>query len=216
MKVYIANVSQLNDPSLFDSLYESVNEERQKKVDSYKFQKDKNLSLGAGVLLNYALSARGINNPQFFTGDFGKPFIADKNICFNLSHSGELAVCAIAKNTVGCDVEKMDSPPFEVARKVFSHDEQELLSSASEEERVALFYRLWTAKESFLKMVGCGLGASPKDFSISLENNHQLIHGHQCSFFDYLCDNKYLLTICIDGYFDNSDVSFEKVDLRGF
>ena len=62
IQILTANVDELQDLSLYLRLYESVPRERRGKADRMIFQKDNRLSLGAGALLEAALSGLGIHD----------------------------------------------------------------------------------------------------------------------------------------------------------
>ena len=55
MKVYIADIEALEDSEKFETVYRFVDAARRNKVDKYRFQKDKMLSLGVGALLHLSL-----------------------------------------------------------------------------------------------------------------------------------------------------------------
>ncbi len=79
---------------------------------------------------------------------------------FNLSHSSNIGVIGISYGaSVGVDCEKInpDVDIFDVGRVVFSSDELVLLGTCSCTEALYTFYELWTKKEAWLKMLGCGL-----------------------------------------------------------
>jgi 4'-phosphopantetheinyl transferase len=87
---------------------------------------------------------------------FGSP------LRFNLSHSGALALIAIAMDAdVGVDVEcvRAHRDYSEIARWFFSATEAEYLASVPYAEHAEAFIRCWTLKEAFLKARGDGLTA---------------------------------------------------------
>lgn len=94
----------------------------------------------------------------------GKPFLEGQNdLHFNLSHSGHYMMLAIACFPVGIDIEKI-STTFsyqDVAKQVFSDEENELLSNAPLKSQNRKFYSLWTRKEAYLKAIGCGFSEDP-------------------------------------------------------
>lgn len=106
--------------------------------------------------------------PRFHYGENGKPYLDGvKDLYFNVSHSGELAVCAIAPCEVGCDVEKIRDRKTAVARRFFAPAEYEAIcSQENAEARQRLFFRFWTLKESFLKVTGEGLRLGLDSFQI--------------------------------------------------
>jgi phosphopantetheinyl transferase len=71
----------------------------------------------------------------------------------SISHSGHFIAVALAAFpcSIGIDIEQHKSRNFAELVKVFStEDEQRLMCNHSEQKK--LFYRLWTAKEAFLKV----------------------------------------------------------------
>ena len=87
-----------------------------------------------------------------------KPFLAKNNeVHFNVSHSANRAVIAIAKQAVGIDVEFLKTG-FEyqsIAEYAFSETESVHLQKSN--HPYLDFFRLWTRKEAFLKGLGKGL-----------------------------------------------------------
>ena len=109
----------------------------------------------------------------FTFGPKGKPALrGDSRLRFNMSHSGELAVYAVAFDCeVGVDVEKVrDLSDLEaIAERFFSPAEaSELLSISEPALRQAAFYRCWTRKESYIKSIGDGLSMGLDQFQVTL------------------------------------------------
>ena len=93
----------------------------------------------------------------------GKPRLerAPEPLRFNLSHSGELAVAAVAHGgEVGVDVETLGkSRRLDLLeRRVLSAGEREQLRTIAEDAaRQLAFLRAWTRKEAVLKAIGSGI-----------------------------------------------------------
>ena len=87
------------------------------------------------------------------------PRAHDSDLAFNLSHSGDLALVAIARGMrVGVDVERpRDRDPLRVADRYFSAAEVAALRAYPPGDRPAAFLRYWTAKEALAKGMGLGL-----------------------------------------------------------
>jgi len=105
----------------------------------------------------------------------GKPHLSCEHDChdldFNLSHSGDLAILALASQCqVGIDLEQVreDLPYQKIAWQFFSDREQSDLFSLPVEQQLAAFYRCWTRKESYLKACGSGFTYPSDNFDISL------------------------------------------------
>lgn len=85
--LYLMDVGELEDEACFWRNYSSVSPARRAKIDSFRFMKDKRLSLGAGMLLARGLSDHGLAGAALVCGENGKPYLADApQLYFNLSH----------------------------------------------------------------------------------------------------------------------------------
>ncbi len=166
------------------------------RANRFHFEHDRNrFAIGRGVLrdilaryLGGQRSAVGISY-----GSFGKPIMSQLNnvgISFNLSHSGEWVVYALAREChVGVDIERIrfDINHAELANKVFSKSEQRLLNSMDRKVKAEVFFKVWTRKEAFLKAIGRGLSvplssvevmSSPEDPPKLLGTYSKLVCGY--------------------------------------
>lgn len=110
---------------------------------------------------------------------YGKPSLAPRfstsGILFNLSHSHELALCAVTRGReVGIDIEYMraDMAGEEIAERFFSRVECAALGGLPVEQRVEGFFNCWTRKEAYIKARGEGLSFPLDKFSVSLVPGH--------------------------------------------
>jgi 4'-phosphopantetheinyl transferase len=107
---------------------------------------------------------------QFQVNSHGKPFVHEA-ISFNMSHSGEYALCGIWDGRpIGVDIEQ-NLPIADlslVASCHFSPSEQSDLDSLTEQDRIHAFYRCWTRKEAILKADGRGLSIPLNSFDVTL------------------------------------------------
>jgi 4'-phosphopantetheinyl transferase len=88
---------------------------------------------------------------------------------FNVSHSGRYALIALAKGRrVGVDIESLDRQIDwrELAPAVLSPRDRAYVMSLPHHLRGDAFYKVWTAKEAFLKALGTGLAAGMVHFSV--------------------------------------------------
>jgi 4'-phosphopantetheinyl transferase len=109
---------------------------------------------------------------RFDYGPAGKPSLTGGHpVQFNLSHSDEMALYAIALDReVGVDVELVRPRPMmeQVARRFFAAPEVAALLAQPEAERLQAFYRCWTRKEAYIKAKGLGLRIPLGSFEVSL------------------------------------------------
>ena len=87
----------------------------------------------------------------------GKPFFPSlPGVHFGLSHCRVAVACAMAHEPIGIDVEAVSPLDVDVARHVLSDDE--LGHVLADGCPPLAFTRLWTMKESLLKLTGEGIG----------------------------------------------------------
>jgi 4'-phosphopantetheinyl transferase len=94
----------------------------------------------------------------------GKPQLAGRELEFNLSYSGELALVAVARVAVGVDVEQVeeiDDELPELVDFVLSRRERRQLMAVAADDRVAAYYRAFTRKEAYVKATGEGMSGRP-------------------------------------------------------
>lgn len=182
--LYATDVSSLSDPLECPKVMEELPIERQKKILNAKKQQNRLQSLGAGLLLNYVLHRYGISVDTLRTDEHGKPTV--EGICFNLSHSGNCVICAVSEKPVGCDIEQIKEAPKQMESRVFSPEEIRCLEQLSSEAYNREFFRLWTRKESYLKMKGIGIRVSLQTLEI-----------RDCYFKEYEISG-YQVTVCAE------------------
>ena len=102
-----------------------------------------------GAPLNFALE------------EHGKPYLpAVPELKFNLSHSHEMALVAVARDIeIGVDVERFRPLPecLAIAERFFPPSEAAALAEAPPDAREREFFRRWTRIEAKLKARGIGL-----------------------------------------------------------
>jgi len=135
-----------------------ISPQRREQALKFKFEQGQRLCVLAYMLLKQALREEyGITqNPVFEYGEHGKPFIVGHpEICFNLSHCKEAAICVVSDRPVGVDVESIRE--FSDSLVHYTMNDSEIREIASAEHPAAAFIRLWTMKEATLKLLGTGI-----------------------------------------------------------
>lgn len=154
LRVYYAEVAAVPDQpgALPLSSY------RLAQLSSSRSPQKRRQGIGAELLLIHALRSlkRDLPLPLMIEKEpGGKPFLSGTPIHFSLSHSGEIAACALCDAPVGIDVETERPLKEPLLRRCFSEEEQRLILES--EHPAASFTSLWTRKESYLKATGEGL-----------------------------------------------------------
>lgn len=108
---------------------------------------------------------------RFSVAPHGKPHLEwPESLHFNLSHSGEWVVCAVDDTApIGVDIEHLRNVDLRVAKRFFHPHEQDFLWQQPESERLSTFFNSWTAKESFVKALGYGIGGRLNAFSVDAQ-----------------------------------------------
>lgn len=108
---------------------------------------------------------------EFSFGPHGRPYLAGSGLSFNISHSEDLAVCALSHSrSVGIDLE-VHKEAFcfgSLLSMVFTETERCHLDESSGMERRRRFYDFWTAKEAMMKLTGLGLSLPPTEVELLL------------------------------------------------
>jgi 4'-phosphopantetheinyl transferase len=144
----------------------TLSADEQKRADRFRFPRDAHrFIVGRGILR--ALLGRYLQiSPeqlQFCYGDHGKPALVSDladGLTFNISHSEELMLCAIARGChVGIDLEYLRpvNNLEELTQRFFSPQEHAAIHALPEASRLRSFFQHWTCKEALLKASGDGL-----------------------------------------------------------
>ena len=149
------------------------------RADRFVFPGDRRLFIGARGWLRSLLGSylgRSAESLRFALNPFGKPRLADGDpaLHFNVSHSGSRVVLAFAVDReIGVDIERVAEKPdvLDLAPTVFTPAERSLLDAAGTSDRLPMFFRLWTGKESVLKAAGGGLSIPLQSFSVTPIND---------------------------------------------
>lgn len=162
--LYMTDIRTLPDARAHSAVLHEIGSSRRQKVLSFVRAEDRKRCLGAGLLLARILPLYGENPEAVVYGAAGKP--EAQRVHFNLSHSGDLVICAVGEKAVGCDIEKITEEPKGVAERFFHPAEAAYLGTFQGQARTEMFYRLWTWKESYVKMTGEGMFLPLQDFAV--------------------------------------------------
>jgi 4'-phosphopantetheinyl transferase len=155
-----------------------LDEDEQQHAIAFRFPGDRDRYVVTHGVLRALLGAYLDRDPRrlrFGYGLHGKPALVptgpEESIRFNVAHSAELALVAVAREReVGVDVERIraELPIEELAHRVFSPHEIATLLSLSGEARIRAFFAGWTRKEAYVKALGMGLARALEAFDVSL------------------------------------------------
>ena len=203
--IITADVDPLADADLFGFYYDRLPGYRREKIDRIRFPEDKRQSLGAWVILEMTLRRLGADHADIAFGENGKPYLPERNdIKFNISHSGSKVMCAVSDHDIGCDVEKIKDTKLRIARRFFNEAEYAYIENCPDpESQKTMFFRLWTLKESFMKVTGLGFKLPLNEFCIQFEGDSisvvQNVDDRDYYFKEYDLGDGYRYAVCSAG-----------------
>ncbi len=153
MEYYLFDVNALTGRE--DEALARLSPGRREKARRLRRGPSRLLSLGAGLLI-----ARFFPGKEPLIAPGGKPYIPGGPE-FSLSHSGTLAVIALADVPVGADAEK-DRPVGEAVRL------RALTGAERADSRDFLFF--WTRKEAALKCLGTGVDRALRSLDVRADS----------------------------------------------
>jgi 4'-phosphopantetheinyl transferase len=176
-EVHVWPLALVGTESAHERFASLLSEDESARAARYYFERDRRSFVFSRGQMRYLLALYCGVDPvslRFTAGPSGKPELsADqlfaRGISFNLSHSAGRALLAVSDGLpLGIDLESHDrkTDVLALANRYFFASELAAISAAAPEQRVAEFFRFWTAKEAVIKAQGCGLGAPLDSFRV--------------------------------------------------
>jgi 4'-phosphopantetheinyl transferase len=209
----------LKEPGLCDNRNILSNDEKI-RASRFRFHTDGDRFIAARSSLRTILARYLRTQPgelEFGLNPFGKPYLAggqdQLGLRFNLSHSHDMALLAVARNRdVGVDIElcRADFATDEVAQRFFSRSELKQLASIAQEQKTEAFFNCWTRKEAYIKARGEGLSFPLDQFDVSfapdarpalLGNRRDATEASRWSFEELSPADGYAAALTVEGNF---------------
>ena len=171
----ITRCEEVSD-SLLNSYKALLSDDERERNQRYRFAADRRKDLIARALLRTQLGERLNLAPEslvFERGEHGKPaLVLGNSLQFNLSHSDDWVVLAIADNRIGVDIESTarKNDVMAIADRYFFGSEIAELTSFEPSEQRQRFFDYWTLKEAYMKARGEGISLGLSKFGFSVAN----------------------------------------------
>lgn len=191
MKWYKYDIRDLNKNE-YEKWYSLMSMDRRARVDGFRFEDDKKRTVAGEMLARKAIAEQcGVapESVRFAVGKYGKPYAVDLEIEFSVSHSCDMAVCAVDFSPVGIDIEKIRPIDLTAAKRVCNREELIYLFGGVPTKKdfayttdiavLKRFFELWTAKEAYGKHMGTGLFGCTPD-SDDMKNIQTFFEGQYC------------------------------------
>jgi 4'-phosphopantetheinyl transferase len=176
--VWLARTGPAIETDALDGCRRLLTDEERAAADAFHCEADRRRAVVSRALLRTTLSRYAPVDPadwRFERGPFGRPEIAgpgSHGLRFSLSHTRELAACAVAEGaTVGVDVEPLGREVDDLLESdtILSQNEIESLRKLPQRERAERFLELWTLKEAYAKALGTGLARDPSELGFDVD-----------------------------------------------
>lgn len=168
MKWYKYDIRDLTDTE-YDKWYSLMSEDKQRRVDRFRFEDDKKRTVAGEMLARRAISEWCNVAPEsivFGIKEHGKPYAKDLSVEFNISHSGNMVVCAVNDGPIGIDIEQIRPVDLSVAEHICTDKEliyifghtpiKQDFKYTTDIEILERFFEIWTFKEAYGKSIGKG------------------------------------------------------------
>lgn len=115
---------------------------------------------GRKLLAQMYLKETGNPMPEILTGHRGKPYFAEGNYHFSITHTRHHVFVVLKEHPVGIDAEEKDRKvDLHLAEKILSPNEKIRFEAAENKQEFLL--KLWVLKEAAGKLTGEGINGYP-------------------------------------------------------
>ena len=160
-----------------DAVTSVLDDKERERAARFVTRMDATRFVAARGYLRTLLAASLDRTPQdieFVYGEWGKPSLpatVDRTVAFNIAHSRNIAVVAMAQaESVGIDIEAIR--PIDdwrdLAERTFAPGEYRCLFALPEAIQRDGFFATWTRKEAVIKFWGHGLSADLQSFEVTV------------------------------------------------
>jgi 4'-phosphopantetheinyl transferase len=156
---------------------EVLSAEEKQRAARFHFERDRLSYTVSHTLLRQVLSKytqRAASDIEIRTERNGKPYLAERSIEFNLSHSDELTAIAVCTSPVGVDVERV-RPVGQPLSALIGREDAEIIAHLKQSEQQVAFFQCWARKEALLKAVGVGLLENLERVSVGIGPSSEIV-----------------------------------------
>ncbi len=184
MNLYLTTIDMNMTEDILQNRMSLLCANRLQKAMACKVREDRIRSVSAGLLMQKGLESyhnghyatqlvrdeNGILLIEIAETEKGKPYFADyPQVKFSIAHSGKMVGCIFSDAEVGLDIQEKRACNHEKLIRRFHEKEQKKYYSLSGEDAETYFFRLWAAKEAYVKYTGFGLSEEFDSFYVDLE-----------------------------------------------
>ncbi|MCH5186031.1 MAG: 4'-phosphopantetheinyl transferase superfamily protein [Oscillospiraceae bacterium] len=152
------------------------------------------------ALLKKALGYYGIHDPDIENNieknHYGKPYLKNIPLFFNISHCRGLAACAVHTSEIGIDAENIREYKPGILKRVLTPGELAYFNECENKDEI--FFRLWTLKESYIKNIGMGLAFPLGNIEFDISDIRNIKSSDGGKKFGQISVGEYIVSVCVD------------------
>ena len=169
MKWYKYDIRDLSQDE-YEKWYSLMSVDKKQRVDRFRFADDKKRTVAGEMLARKAIAVWCHVSEEeilFDKLEYGKPFAIGLDVEFNISHSGDLVVCAVDNQPVGIDIEQIRPIDLYVIKRICAEHEivymlednlrNDIFCKITDYLVLTRFFEVWTLKEAYGKLMGNGI-----------------------------------------------------------
>lgn len=199
MKTILLMLDNSFEIQKYYELFRYISQEQCEKINKMKNDSDKKRSLFAHLLIKKAASEQmklPFSEIIVKKDVHGKPYICEKeNYFFSVSHSDRAVLFSGDFERVGVDIELLRERKIIPTKRFFT--ENELSKINSDED----FFKIWTRKEAYSKLIGKGFAAKFSSFDVTDDSTGREYYSEKYS--------EYIFSICSNGIIEEPYIIFE-------
>ena len=131
---------------------------------------------------------------EFYYNDYGKPYIKNSDIYFNVSHSFLYVIAVVSEKEIGIDIENIRPVYDELIDFIATKKEKEYIYSKDVDKETRVF-EIYTLKEAYFKMLGTGI-QDFKSIEFTIKNNKVTCSDKNINAYIYYDIDGYDFSIC--------------------
>ncbi len=160
-----------------------------------------------------------INNTTLFKNKYGKLYIKEDKLYFNISHTKNMSIIAFSKDDeIGIDLENIqcNNNLIDIATKYFTKREKFWIKTLPKNKQLKGFLYCWVRKEAYTKALGLGLNFPFDSFHVIPKKNQKIPNNYfqikKWFLYPLEISTQYLGAICIK----NSKIDIQYFDAHKF
>jgi len=214
IRVFYTEIASDDTAETYLQLLRSYPQQVQERISRYHTEKERRLRITGKALLVYALKEMGLypglSLEQYALSDAQQPYLKGAGFSFSISHSGNMAVCAVTSDgKVGVDIERVKPVKLELMNFYFAPSSWQLIVAAP--DSTMAFYEHWTAREAAIK--ASGLGIEQMELADIVTDEDGTVQLREETYYSRILSLRYDYICCVASDRDIDEVSLTDLNM---